>query len=102
MRVLIHVKRKNAYEIGIAEARFRHAAPYAYMPRELDLSNSNFVKEAEFFEIDESPDVDLLMRTLAEQNPGCEVRVFRLSAVSQCPAGPIVVKSVTADGILPT
>jgi hypothetical protein len=43
----------------------------------------------------------LAMRTFAEGNPGCEVQVYGLEASAQCPAAPMVVKTVTKDGVLP-
>lgn len=38
----------------------------------------------------------------AKQNPGCEVQVYTLEKVGQCPAGDYVMKDVTKDGVLPT
>jgi hypothetical protein len=55
---------------------------------------------AEFVYVDER-DVEEYMRVLAENNPGCEVRVYALEQVAECPAAEIVVKKVSAHGVLP-
>lgn len=46
-------------------------------------------------------DVDRFVKYAAEKNPGCEIQVWHLEKVGQCPAGDFVQKDVTKDGILP-
>lgn len=45
--------------------------------------------------------VKLFVERAAQANPGCEIQVFSLERVGQCPAGDFVMKDVTKDGILP-
>lgn len=58
------------------------------------------MREAEFFLIDEI-DIKHCLEQLARYNPGCEVQVYGLEHTGICPAGPLVMKRVTADGVLP-
>ena len=46
--------------------------------------------------------VDAFVEYASKQNPGCEIQVYTMSKVGQCPAGDYVVKDVTKDGVLPT
>jgi hypothetical protein len=78
-----------------------HRSPMAISSRPLEEGRSNFSKEAEFVLVDDR-DVDAALAALAEQNPGYEVRVYGLEKVGQCPAAPMVVKEVTAHGVLPS
>lgn len=57
-------------------------------------------KAGQFFWIDDR-DVNTVVRWLCKKNPGCEVKVFNLESVSECPAADMVQKKVTADGVLP-
>jgi tagatose-1,6-bisphosphate aldolase len=81
---------------------WRRRLPMVIIPvtRELGIDRSNMSKDAEFFLV-EPDDVDTAMRAFAENNPGCEVQVYSLEASAQCPAAPMVVKTVTQDGVLP-
>lgn len=45
--------------------------------------------------------VKTLVERAAKANPGCEIQVFSMEKVGQCPAGDFVMKDVTKDGILP-
>lgn len=102
MKKLLQVVRgrpDRGLEIFLPDAGVRHH-PQVVLCRALDEGSSNFVKEGEFFFIEDS-DVDEAMRGFAQQNPGCEVRVYSLEQSGQCPAGPMVVKKITSDGVLP-
>lgn len=57
-------------------------------------------RQAEFFYVDER-DLETYILAFATANPGYEVRTYNLESVSQCPAAPLVTKTVSADGILP-
>lgn len=54
----------------------------------------------QFFWIAER-DVQPVVQWLCNKNPGCEIKVFNLESVSECPAAAMVQKKVTADGVLP-
>lgn len=102
MRKLVRVVRSNfTPEVAFQDVRMRRL-PYAIIPAsKLDFERSNFVKDGEFFLCEEGPDLEIAVRALAEANPGCEVQVYGMEQAAQCPAAPMVVKKVTAEGILP-
>lgn len=82
--------------------RFRSGRnPEVLHPRELDVDRTNYQKEGEFFLVSET-DVDDALRILATANPGCEVRVYNIEQIAQCPAAEMVVKKVSEHGILPS
>jgi hypothetical protein len=85
-----------------APGEWRRRLPSVIIPQN-DLNpdhGPDYVKQGEFFLVEEE-DLPLSMRTFAEGNPGCEVQVYGLEASAQCPAAPMVVKTVTKDGVLP-
>ena len=47
-------------------------------------------------------DHERLMKVLAESNPGCAVECYTMESSAQTSVGPIVVKEVSKDGILPS
>lgn len=101
MKVLVRVVR-NAFlpEVAIrGEHRIRRF-PNAILTRELNTERSDFTTEGEFFLVEET-EVDAVVRTLAEANPGHEVQTYTMTSSAQCPAGPMVLKKVTKDGVLP-
>jgi len=59
-----------------------------------------YTKHQEFFLVD-ARGVNEVVEFLAKENPGCEIEVYNLEMVGQCPAGDYVMKQVTADGVLP-
>jgi hypothetical protein len=103
MKKLYHVVLSKPVETHVGPGRWRNSLPYVYVTKGgPNFNNDDIAKTGEFFEIEDvAEDGDLLLRVLAEHNPGCEIRVYTLEQVGQCPAAPMVVKKVTADGILP-
>jgi hypothetical protein len=107
MKKLVQVVRDgradNGYTVGLnLEQRLpSRQHPEAVLTRELSPDRSNFLKEGNFFYVEEV-DVDIVVEHLATHNPGSQVRVFSLESEAQCPAGPIVRKKVNKDGsVLP-
>lgn len=107
MMKLIHIVRgipDNGTAFNIFTAEGEHVRmrtnPLAILPRQLHQESSNFQKESEFVLVEEA-DADATLAALATANPGYEVRVYGLEQVAQCPAAPMVVKKVSAHGVLP-
>lgn len=88
-------------------AGFRRSLPQVIIPSRgrMDMPDDgpppNYQREAEFFLVSDE-EVPLALQALAEGNPGCEVQVYNLEQIAQCPAAPMVIKRVTADGVLPS
>lgn len=101
MKQLIRIVR-NHYtpEVSLVTDQRVRRWPWAILPKELSVERSDFAKEGEFFLVEED-DVELFLKLFAEANPGHEVQVYTLTQSAQCPAGPMVVKKVTKDGVLP-
>ena len=72
-------------------------------PREVkDEVYSSFAYQGEFFLFEqEGPELEVAIEWLANNNPGKDIEVWNLESVALCPAGPLVRKQVTKDGILP-
>lgn len=102
MKKLIRVVRSRYtpdVNLGQGEVRF-HRMPQAILSVEVDMDKTDFTNEGEFFLVEHN-DVENTMRVLAENNPGHEVQVYNLEQSAQCPAAPMVVKKITAEGVLP-
>jgi hypothetical protein len=107
MRKLIHVVRGSdrGYDFHLLRQNGepaplrRHVS--ALLPRELNVERSDFSKEVEFAMVD-ARDADVAIEALATANPGCEIRVYSLEQVGQCPAAPLVLKKVDESGVLPS
>lgn len=101
MKLLIRVVR-NAFqpEVNIVTDHRLRRFPSAIMTREMNVERTDFTHEGEFFLCNEE-DLDPTVRALAEANPGREVQVYNLMQSAQCPAGEMVMKKVTKDGVLP-
>lgn len=70
-------------------------------PSEVDLDRGDSVLDYQFFTVALDADVEPLVAYLADKNPGKEIQVFGLEAISICPAAEMVTKRVTQDGVLP-
>lgn len=70
-------------------------------PPEVDYERGDSASEYQFYIVTLDVDVDHVVAHLAEKNPGKEIQVFKLEAISICPAAEMVTKRVTEDGILP-
>lgn len=104
MRKLVRIVR-SAYTPEFhpenVNVQWRRRLPQVIIPQfNLSEDRSNFLKQGEFFIIEEGEEENA-MRSFAEGNPGCEVQIYALEASAQCPAAPMVVKKVSADGVLP-
>lgn len=96
---LVHVKRAGSIQFYFGEDMPRE--PKYFNVSKIDLDDAvPIVKQASFFEVNDEG-VDLFLRKCAENNPGCEVEVYTLEQVGQCPAAEFVAKKVSVDGILP-
>ena len=62
--------------------------------------NESGTKDFKFFEIDER-DVDIAISTFTNQNAGQEVIIYRPFKSGIRPAGELVVKEISKDGVLP-
>jgi hypothetical protein len=99
MTKLLRVKRAfnqpRYTNIGRYEPMFIPGIPYRGGDEGMDIATTQ-----EFFLVDDRW-VDDLMKVLAQLNPGCEVEVYKMEKVGQCPAGDYVAKEVSKDGLLP-
>lgn len=98
-KVLLRVKRSNSWEFFVDGTR-NH--PRVVLTRAVERDdNEDYRRVGEFFEVEER-DVEVVMRILAEMNPGCEVQAHTLSSTGTCPAAEYVLKKVSKDGVLPS
>lgn len=56
---------------------------------------------AEIVEVLFVEDVTLYVNDLAKKHPGCEIEVYNLERISQCPVGEVVTKQISKNGVLP-
>jgi hypothetical protein len=54
----------------------------------------------EFFDVDER-DAEQCLAFLCKRHPGVEVSIHTMTKTGICPAGDLVMKNVSAEGILP-
>ncbi len=94
---LVRVCRSTSFEVPFNESRTHH--PRGINPRNIG-RNESFHDDGEFFEVNEA-DLPRIVAALARGNPGKDVHIYELTSVSVCPAGDLVVKKVTKDGVLP-
>ena len=100
---LVRVAKTQPIETFLRDANIRVRHPQAINPREVrdnGLDGEGSYNACEFFEVDEI-DVEATVLVLTAQNPGKEVRVYDLIQVSERPAGDMVTKKVTKEGVLP-
>ena len=99
---LIRVAKTQEMETFLRDMNVRVRHPRAINPREIrgGLDMDADYSGCEFFEVDET-DLDAAVVVLTAMNPGKEVRVYDLVQVSERPAGPLVTKKVTKEGVLP-
>lgn len=69
--------------------------------RDFNGLNEDYMNEGEFFIVDDR-DLEHVVGHLARSNPGKEIRVYDMVSVSVCPAGEMVTKKVSKDGVLPS
>lgn len=103
MKKLIHVVRgrpDRGLDFSIDERMPSRTNPQVVNPRHLDMDEHNMVRDGEFFLVNQV-DVEFFQRHLAQNNPGREVRVYSLESSAQTTIGPVAMKRVTADGVLP-
>jgi hypothetical protein len=105
---LVRVARSKGIPTSFPNLIYR-AHPEAINPREVVDNDRDrewgdgqlsALAECEFFFIEEE-DTDTIVTELARVNPGKEIQVYDLSRVSVCPAGEMVTKKVTKEGVLP-
>jgi hypothetical protein len=103
MPLLVRVAKTQEVEVVFRNANIRVRHPMAIAPDPLangPYGDGRDYTQCEFFEIEEQ-DLDGFVSELTRQHPGKEVRVYTLSQVSERPAGDMVTKKVTKDGVLP-
>jgi hypothetical protein len=99
MKKLIRVKRAMTREMyAVVGGRYEIKAIPGVAIRDDDAVDLSAA--CEFFVVEERGH-EQVMQELAKLNPGCEVELFVLQKVGQCPAGDFVAKEVTKDGLLP-
>lgn len=100
-KVLVHVNNLETWETNEnLQERYRRFLPRVFVTRKLDADRGG-LDRASFWECEDT-ETDALIRDLTRLNPGKEVRVYTMVSESVRPAGELVTKQVTADGILPT
>lgn len=100
-KVLVHVTKVDAWETNAGlQERYRRFLPRIFLTSKIDPDRVEAHSTAAFWEVDET-EVESLVRDLTRLNPGVPVRVYKLTSESVRPAGDMVTKQVTADGVLP-
>ncbi len=72
----------------------------AIIPTAVNVEENNVERKAEIWACNER-DVDAVMGTITNNFHGVEVKAFKLFKLAQRPAGPITIREVTKDGVLP-
>lgn len=105
MKLLLHVVRgvpDRGEEMAVPGGhRFHRWPEYIHTENLSQDRGDNIVKQGSFFLIGKE-DVETALQAFAQNNPGCEVRVYDCLRIGQCPAGQFVSKEVSKDGVLPT
>lgn len=79
--------------------RLREPA-HVVAPRVVDTTNGFMPRDGEFFLVN-AQDVEVVLPILAGNNPGCEVRVYGVEMIGQCPPQEMVTKKISEHGVLP-
>lgn len=98
-RVLVRVKKGRAMEFYAGD-NFRHHAQVILTPRVETDSEVVFAKQGEFFEVEER-DIEAALSYFTAEHPGADVTVYAATHQGVRPAGELVMKKITKDGILP-
>lgn len=72
----------------------------AIIPTAVNVGEDAIEKKAEVWACHEK-DVDAVMGSITNNFPGVEVKAFKLFKLAQRPAGPVTIREVTKDGVLP-
>ncbi len=98
---LLLVRVKPTREVYKPEIVFDGARSRSYaIPTEKFNEETGDTIRHTFFEIDKR-DIDAALMDLTKNHPGCEVEVLEVIKSAVRPAGDIVIKNVTKDGVLP-
>lgn len=98
---MVFVRVKPTREPYKPEIVFDGARNHAYgIPTEKFNAETGTTIMHTFFEVD-NRDIDAALRDLTQNHPGCEVEVLEVIKSAVRPAGDIVIKNVTKDGVLP-
>lgn len=98
MMQLLRIERSRGFrytlhDIGV-DIRVLEPMPYR------DDADMNPTDTYEFFLV-EDQFIPMVVESLARKHPGREVSVWTLQSTSIAPAGPVVTRRVTEDGLLP-
>jgi hypothetical protein len=96
---LVRIVRTGRKEAFLSDHIHQNKRAYFIEPAKLD--ERPIHRTAEFFEI-EDIDLEATVKLFATSNPGMEVQVYQMTQESICPAGDMVTKQVTKEGILPS
>lgn len=98
---MILVRVKPVHEPYKPEIVFDGARSHSYaIPTEKFNEEIGITIRHTLFEVDKR-DIDAALRDLTQNHPGCEVEVLEVIKSAVRPAGDIVIKNVTKDGVLP-
>jgi hypothetical protein len=99
--VLVYVAKKPEIQIDFPELRGGARALRVSGRDEEDILHSYRYNGDLFVVNDPARSLDVAVKILAAENPGKEIRVYTLTQISTCPAGEMVTKKVSKEGVLP-